>query len=330
MNTAAAITPAITVNVEDNTGVVITTDTSNVTLALSGGGNLGGTTTVTAVNGVATFSNISIAAPGTYMLTATDGSDTAATSASFTVSTPVVVPPGQTGLLTPDIAKSTLPPAVVAGKPTHGVITVGTTNSSPNKLKGTTTIAIYATSTGSIDASMMPIASIKRQVNMKPGKRSTFRLTVKSLPTSLANGTYTLLARTIDPAGNARNSAAGVSVVIAAPFVSLSASVTVVKPPSVRAGKAANLTVTLSNAGNIDTSGLASLNVGLSADGQTESDILLQSLKKLKVKAGKNLVIHLHFKVKSTQATGPYFMYFSISQDGGTATPTPGIKLTVI
>ena len=78
----------ITVDVEDSNGNILTGDTSDVTLAINGSSVLGGTTTVAAVNGVATFSDLSISTAGDYSLTATDGSDTAATSANFTISLP--------------------------------------------------------------------------------------------------------------------------------------------------------------------------------------------------------------------------------------------------
>jgi hypothetical protein len=78
------INPAVTVYVEDANGNVLLTDNSNVTLSVaSGPGTLGGTTTVAAVDGVATFDNLSVATPGTYVLTATDGSFANATSNSF-------------------------------------------------------------------------------------------------------------------------------------------------------------------------------------------------------------------------------------------------------
>jgi Ca2+-binding RTX toxin-like protein len=69
---------------------VVIGDTSNVTAALtnSAGAVLGGTLTEAAVNGVATFSNLLVNSPGTYALTVTDGSLTAATSTPFTVSQP--------------------------------------------------------------------------------------------------------------------------------------------------------------------------------------------------------------------------------------------------
>src|SRR5262249_8694015 len=84
----AAISPAVTVAVEDANGNTVAGDTSIVTLTLSSGTFAGGGTTVSAaaVNGVATFANLVINAAGTYTLAAGDGSLTGATSASFTIS----------------------------------------------------------------------------------------------------------------------------------------------------------------------------------------------------------------------------------------------------
>ena len=77
------------VSVEDANGNVVTTNISSVTIALGanpGSGTLGGTLTAAAVNGVATFSNLSINKAGTgYTLTAADGSLTGATSAAFNI-----------------------------------------------------------------------------------------------------------------------------------------------------------------------------------------------------------------------------------------------------
>src|SRR5271165_7034307 len=64
-NTPVSVTiaPAITVMVEDVLGNVITTDSSSMTVSIgtnSGAGMLGGTVTVAASSGVATFSNLSV------------------------------------------------------------------------------------------------------------------------------------------------------------------------------------------------------------------------------------------------------------------------------
>jgi ELWxxDGT repeat protein len=82
-----AISPAVTVLVEDQYGNVITTDGSTVTVTLSSGTFAGGSNTATAAasGGVATFSTLTIDTSGSYTLKATDGSLTSATSAGFTV-----------------------------------------------------------------------------------------------------------------------------------------------------------------------------------------------------------------------------------------------------
>jgi uncharacterized repeat protein (TIGR03803 family) len=82
----SAISPSITVDVEDQFGNVVTSNTSNVTLAIhTGAGSIGGTDTVAAVAGVATFSNVLIDTAGAHTLAATDGVLTGATSSAFTV-----------------------------------------------------------------------------------------------------------------------------------------------------------------------------------------------------------------------------------------------------
>src|SRR5262249_38126763 len=79
---------AVTVAVQDANGNTVTSDTSTVTLTLSSGTFAGGSNTVsaTAVNGVATFSNLVINTAGSYTLAASDGSLTGATSNAFTIS----------------------------------------------------------------------------------------------------------------------------------------------------------------------------------------------------------------------------------------------------
>jgi len=86
---SAVITPAVTVAVEDQFGNIVTTDSSAVVLALGGAsGVLSGTSMVNAVNGVATFNDLSIGSLGNFTLQATDGGLALATSAGFAVTGP--------------------------------------------------------------------------------------------------------------------------------------------------------------------------------------------------------------------------------------------------
>ena len=92
--TGTPFSPAVAVAIRDLFGNLITNATQSVTIALGanpGGATLLGTTTVAAVNGVATFPGLRIDKPGTgYTLTATAASLTAATSAGFAVRDPLI------------------------------------------------------------------------------------------------------------------------------------------------------------------------------------------------------------------------------------------------
>src|SRR5213078_1312982 len=84
--------PAVRVSALDDAGNVVTGFTGSITVALGanhGGGTLSGTTSVTAVNGVATFSTLSINNPGTgYTLVASASGLTGTTSTSFNITAP--------------------------------------------------------------------------------------------------------------------------------------------------------------------------------------------------------------------------------------------------
>jgi len=88
------ITPAVTVQLQDNSSTNVTDPNIPITLTLtSGTGSLLGTTTqLTDANGLATFSNLSINVVGpNKQLTATSGSLTSATSNFFNITQPAPV-----------------------------------------------------------------------------------------------------------------------------------------------------------------------------------------------------------------------------------------------
>jgi hypothetical protein len=89
---STAITPAITVELEDSNGNLVMSDNSVVTLTIlnTTTGTVAGTLTATAFNGVATFSDVSIGTGATYTLSASDPGDSvpAVTSNPFVISAP--------------------------------------------------------------------------------------------------------------------------------------------------------------------------------------------------------------------------------------------------
>ncbi len=110
----AALSPAVTVTVQDQFGNTVTTNNSTITLTLSGGtfASGGNTVTVNAASGVATFNNLVIDAAGPYTLTASDGMLTGATSGSFTVSPAAAAELAFTGQPGDAMVGRTLGPAV--------------------------------------------------------------------------------------------------------------------------------------------------------------------------------------------------------------------------
>ncbi|HEY6110387.1 MAG TPA: hypothetical protein VIV56_15915, partial [Gemmatimonadales bacterium] len=135
----SAVAPAVVVEARDGNGALVSDFTGDVTLSLGanpGGGTLGGTTTVKAAGGVATFASLSIDKKGAgYRLKATSGSLTAAMSVTFDVSA---------GPAT-QLAFTTQPPTSVAGAGLAPSVTVSARDALGNVADGYTgsvTVAI--------------------------------------------------------------------------------------------------------------------------------------------------------------------------------------------
>lgn len=112
----ATLTPAVQVAVHDASGNVVTGTTTVITVAIGtnpGGATLAGTTQRNAVNGVATFTDLSLEKVGTgYTLTAAASGITGATSAAFAVTPGAPVRLGFTGQPSTTTARAAINPAV--------------------------------------------------------------------------------------------------------------------------------------------------------------------------------------------------------------------------
>jgi hypothetical protein len=114
-----AIGPAVTVDLEDAYGNMVSSNSSTVTVTLSSSAFAGGSATATAAasGGVATFSALMIDKAGSYTLTATDGSLTSAVSGWFTVTPTAASTLVVSGFLSPTSAGSTRTFTVTAEDP---------------------------------------------------------------------------------------------------------------------------------------------------------------------------------------------------------------------
>ena len=416
------ISPAITVEVRDSNGRLVTTDTSAVTLSIaSGTATLGGTLTVNAVAGVATFSDITVSAAGNYTLKATDGQLNSAISKSFSVAVPGTIVPtivhstvpatgiggsklhatvlvsnlanatavgnvtaniyaSDNGALTllgtvtkmmsvksgktysvsvpikllpttlvgtyslvartvdtsgnyissalgssitvaapvvvfsEIITKTTLPTAVVAGSASKATALVKITNSGNIASSGMTTVGIYASTDGSTTGATL-IASLVRKLVIQPKGSAVVSIPLKLIPSALDGG-YTILAEVTNLSAADSSTNSGVMVNIAPPFVTLSSSMGLVTPSTLAAGKSVSITVTLTNTGNIDSVGAATINVGLSSDGTTELPGSTTTMRTVKIASTKTFILHLKFAVPTTTTAGDYFPFVSFTQAG--------------
>jgi uncharacterized repeat protein (TIGR03806 family) len=166
VNAGATITPAVRVTVQDSSGNTVPSSTATVTLVIGnnpGGATLSGTTSVAAVNGVATFSNLSLNNAGTgYTLTASSSGLTGATSSAFNVqaqvTTPVIMPDGgsYTGPVWVQITTATS--GTTIRYTTDGSTPNGSspTYTAPFQRTATTTVRAYATRSGFSDS---PVAT---------------------------------------------------------------------------------------------------------------------------------------------------------------------------
>ena len=121
----SVMTPSITVAAVNSTGQVVTSYTGTISLSLGAapaGATLGGTVSVAAVNGVATFSTLALPKAGTgYALTASGTGLSGATSGTFAINVGPAAKWGyRTTPISSPVAGDTLPPFSVEAQDANG------------------------------------------------------------------------------------------------------------------------------------------------------------------------------------------------------------------
>ncbi len=312
---STALTPPITVAVEDPNGVVVTADSSAVTLAIASGptgGTLGGTTTANVVNGVATFSNITLSEKGTYSLLVEDGLLPETTSDSFTIAVQ--------GTLVPAVVKNTVPTSVVSGSTVRGaVVVVNETNLAPATATGVVTTTVYAKGT---DGSLTPLGSISKRQTVVLKKNYLVSIPIKSFPLAL-DGTYQLVASVVDPTGNT-SSITGTSVKVAAAYTSLEPTFTKMTLPAsvIGGGKSTALAVVkLTNTGNVTSTGLTTIGLAASVDGQVSDATVINTVtRRLTIKPGGVVSVTVPFKLIPGSLNGSYQILAEVTDPKGDVT----------
>jgi hypothetical protein len=175
--TGATMTPAVTVRVEDSNGNVVPSAAEAINLTLVGGSGLQGTLTITPQNGIATFNDLSVSAPGSgYTLLATSPSVVPAASAPFVITPTVSSTPVTLAFLQPPsnaLTKAAIAPAVtVVVEDGSGNPVTNSTNPVTLALTGVSGLAGTLTAT--------PQDGIATFSNLSVGTAGTYTLTATS------------------------------------------------------------------------------------------------------------------------------------------------------
>lgn len=182
------------------------------------------------------------------------------------------------------LARSTLPAIAISGQRTTGGLGLNLFNASTSENIGPVSISLYASSDGTVDSSSFLLSTLDRHYSFGASKGAELNFPVKSL--DVPAGTYTILAQTTDQYGTVDTAPFGPTIAIVPAVISLSASVGPISPATVTAGGMIGFTLTIQNAGNVSSSGSATIAVGLSSDGTTHSAPLATLIRRVTVKAG--------------------------------------------
>jgi hypothetical protein len=227
------------------------------------------------------------------------------TSAELTLT---VDPPS---VIKPSIVSSHLSAAGISGQPFRGSIAVSLVNGNLLDVqRGVVKLNLYATLSGVLNSDAVLIASSNRNLAIKPGSTVNVPLPVTSLPADLAAGTYTLVVQAVDATGTLSRVAAGPTLSVSAPVVSLTESFTrLTLPAAVVAGSrtSAAAVVKVTNAGNVPSSGITSVGLYASTDGIAADGSLLKTLsRRLVIQPGKFINLSVPLGAYPTVAAGDY------------------------
>ena len=310
--------------------------TGTVTFA-DGAGLLG---TATLAGGTATFATAALPAGSADVVTATysgDGTYAAGTSSTATVA--VAGPAAGAAALTPSLPHAILPAAVVAGSKLKLSLPLAITDGGGAAEKGTVTVNLYASTDATLDGGDTLVATIARAVSIKAGRATTVKLALTSLPASLAEGTYHLLAQVVDAAGFAQTAASGGTVTVAAPFTDPTLSFArLTGPTTLSAGGRAHgsALLTLADGGNVPLSGSVTVTLYLTADGAVDAaaPVVRTVVERVDIPAGKAKTVSVPLStIPATLVAGSYQFAASVAApavDGAAAASATAVDPAAI
>ena len=197
-------------------------------------------------------------------------------------------------------------------------MTVTLTNGTAAAVQGVQTVDLYATTTGAIDSASTLVGTLKRVLKVKGSGTATVVVRVSKV--ALPAGVYTLLPRVTAAGGGTTSATAGPALTVAAATVSLTATVGAPSPAAVALGRPVAITLTITNGGNVNATGPATLAVYLSADGTSLTLPVTTVARRLTVKpGGRAVAVRLRLKVPAGTSAGSFYPVVLVTQGSATA-----------
>jgi hypothetical protein len=325
-NVGATLTTNVTINTVAGNAVTVTSTVTPKT------GSAIPTGTVTFYTNSVLLGTATVQSDGTAVLTTTSllvgSNNITAIYSGNTVYTPSPAAESSAFVntlgLVPAIISNTVPSGLVAGSITHGVVTVTLTNVTSALIREPqTTIHLYASMDGTIDANSVLLDQLITGVKLKAGKVQTVKLRVKQLPATMAGGTYTLMVRVSNPVGTFGYFFPGQTLSVIGAHINLSETLTPVNVPTGLVsgddvGGAAQLVLT--NGGNIASTGPITVELTASPTSGVLGTVIETVSVNTVIQPGASRTVQIPFGTLPTLAAGSYFIVAQVTDPLGVNT----------
>lgn len=222
--------------------------------------------------------------------------------------------------LSPVVKSTTLPSSIVAGAPVHGIATVELTNTTQSTISGPTTITLFASTDGNVSGATQLVALPARNLTVLAGQTLPVKVSIPSLPASLGDGSYMLIAQATYNSGTVSASSTGPTIQIAAAFTSLAETFSSVKLPSpVVSGTSivGSLKVLITNNGNAPSKGPTSFSLSLSPEQDQPGTTIPALTRSLAIKPDGSQTVVLTIRSIPSGLTGDYFFVLQVTDPNG-------------
>ncbi|HEY2587162.1 MAG TPA: hypothetical protein VGI81_15550 [Tepidisphaeraceae bacterium] len=199
-------------------------------------------------------------------------------------------------------------PLIAGQKTTPVTQNVKVTNSGTTTMTGSIGIILQLSDSAAGSAGDPVLATVTRRINLRPGRSVTFPITARSVPASAPAGTKFVVAVVTDPNSMTGVGASSNTVQVESPVVDLSGAFVRV-PASAKAGGRVNVTISVTQNGNVPVN--ASLPIQLlastSASGSSPTSLVTLT-RRVAIPAGKTIRLSLPVTLPSASGTSVFLV----------------------